>query len=465
MRRRAAQSLPINPHPPAPELNPAVRCRRATILTVAPPSPAPWKLRHTNYLWSSDPVGLRRDPLWLVAISQLVSFRPSTTDAPAVVEGLTDSMECQMGRELDENAPRSCHAKERSWVEDLPPLVVEQNRMVPTAPSWASMVSRNGDFLEECEPELQTREENGEAHLFVSKKVGIFLVRASSEDDILAITEPEKWKIGGWFLITNRWKSGSPLKVDAKNKVCLWIRLHDFLIRAYLEPVLHTLAPPPKALIFVVRLTFVFMSFAKNKREQLQARVKTLGREAKLPKASKAFSREGGVFSCEVNSRAWVYLKWSGRRVPNPCEVRNARFEEDLGYIDLGDLEPSCLGAEDLGMLGLEDEGLGAPSLDEEDPGTPNVEGEDLGDSSIEEGGLGMKRSDGPPSATMDQREETSGSGSSKIQEEDPKDSHMGIRDPRRIHTHEMKDRSKNMRLKTSFGIRKEHPRLFYYFV
>ncbi|KAF3782475.1 hypothetical protein EJ110_NYTH34231 [Nymphaea thermarum] len=76
---------------------------------------------------------------------------------------------------------------------------------------------------------------------------------------------------------------------------------------------------------------------------------------------------EDNIISCEVNSstKAYSELERSGRRIENLCEVKNARFIEDLGDLDLGDLDPPGLGAED----------IGSPSPDEEDPNSPSPEG------------------------------------------------------------------------------------------
>ncbi|KAF3779383.1 hypothetical protein EJ110_NYTH40816 [Nymphaea thermarum] len=160
-------------------------------------------------------------------------------------------------------------------------------------------------------------------------------------------------------------------------------------------------------------------------------------REAKLPKTSKAFSREGGVFSCrlivqvkrerlqadEVHHgvvRAWSELMQSEWRITIHWEAKGAKLG---GGLDLGDPDP----------LGLGDEGLGALSLVEEDPDSPSPEEEDLGPFGLDDGGLGKVRSN------------ASGSGSSMemSREANPKGSQQRIRDPRRIHTHEMQDGSK----------------------
>ncbi|KAF3775439.1 hypothetical protein EJ110_NYTH50401 [Nymphaea thermarum] len=145
-------------------------------------------------------------------------------------------------------------------------------------------------------------------------------------------------------------------------------------------------------------------SRAKFRWEQLREWVKCLGR-FNFPSSPLASSGGDGLISCEVNSsseaetasngrgvlwrckvnsstKAWNGLEQSKGRDAILCEAKGTRFVENLGGIDLGDLDSPGLGKEN----------LGAPSLDNEDPDSPSPEEEYLGSFGLDDGGLGMVR-------------------------------------------------------------------------
>ncbi|KAF3773911.1 hypothetical protein EJ110_NYTH54277 [Nymphaea thermarum] len=57
---------------------------------------------------------------------------------------------------------------------------------------------------------------------------GNFIIRTNSEEEINAILAPGAWRVGITVLIANRWRPGQPIKVEATNRVSIWIRLPDF---------------------------------------------------------------------------------------------------------------------------------------------------------------------------------------------------------------------------------------------
>ncbi|KAF3774635.1 60S ribosomal protein L5 [Nymphaea thermarum] len=119
-------------------------------------------------------------------------------------------------------------------------------------------------------------------------------------------------------------------------------------------------------------------------------------REVNFPIPFLALSGEGGLLHCEVNSstKAKNELEQSGERVAIPREAKGASRVEDLGGLDLGDLDPPGLGVED----------LGAPSLDEENSDPLSPEEEDLGEFSLDGGGLGLARSMHDPDSDQGQK-------------------------------------------------------------
>ncbi|KAF3775437.1 hypothetical protein EJ110_NYTH50390 [Nymphaea thermarum] len=107
-------------------------------------------------------------------------------------------------------------------------------------------------------------------------------------------------------------------------------------------------------------------------------------REANFRSSPTASKEESRFICCEVNSstKAESEMRPSRDCVEDLREAKGASRMEDLGGLDLGDLDPPGLGVED----------LGAPCLDEEDPDPLSSDEEDLGTLDLDDGGLGLER-------------------------------------------------------------------------
>ncbi|KAF3777396.1 putative ribonuclease H protein [Nymphaea thermarum] len=162
-----------------------------------------------------------------------------------------------------------------------------------TSRSWAAIVEGREKGLEESVPPCEIREVEGERQLFVLKVAykamvkifdfaaigalagnngsrrldypfifntlkkqwadypsvrftvvgkGNFIIRTASEEEINAILTPGAWRVGSRVLVANRWRPGQPMKVEATNRVRIWIRLPDFPMEMWRDEVFEDVA-------------------------------------------------------------------------------------------------------------------------------------------------------------------------------------------------------------------------------
>ncbi|KAF3793683.1 hypothetical protein EJ110_NYTH03477 [Nymphaea thermarum] len=162
-----------------------------------------------------------------------------------------------------------------------------------TSCSWAAIVEGREKGLEESVPPCEIREVEGERQLFVPKVAykamvkrfdfaaigalagnngsrrldypfifntlkkqwadypsvrftvvgkGNFIIRTASEEEINAILTPGAWRVGSRVLVANRWRPGQPMKVEATNRVRIWIRLPDFPMEMWRDEVFEDVA-------------------------------------------------------------------------------------------------------------------------------------------------------------------------------------------------------------------------------
>ncbi|KAF3786797.1 hypothetical protein EJ110_NYTH24641 [Nymphaea thermarum] len=78
--------------------------------------------------------------------------------------------------------------------------------------------------------------------LFGLQWKGNFIIQTTSEEKINAILTPGAWRVGTKVLIANRWRPGQPMKVEATNRVRIWISLPDFPMEMWRDEVFEDVA-------------------------------------------------------------------------------------------------------------------------------------------------------------------------------------------------------------------------------